>query len=155
MKLDPELDLLLERDVTASPAQLWQAWTDPASLKRWFAPAPYQVARAVIDPRPGGEFTVVMMSPEGATFDETPGCILVAEREKRLVFTDALGPEFRPNAETFMTAEITMAATATGARYAALVRHKSGADRVRHEEMGFFDGWSTCIDQLDALARNL
>ncbi|WP_366658122.1 SRPBCC domain-containing protein [Fodinicurvata sp. EGI_FJ10296] len=46
MKLDPELDLLLERDVTASPAQLWQAWTDPANLKRWFAPAPYQVARA-------------------------------------------------------------------------------------------------------------
>ena len=65
-----------------------------------------------------------MMSPEGNAFPEKPGCILIVEPERRLVWTDGLGPLFRPNAEAFMTAEITMEALADGTRYRALVRHK-------------------------------
>ncbi len=87
--------------------------------------------------------------------DETPGCVLLADPQKRLVWTDAVGPDFRPNPETFMTADITMEAVNGGTRYQALVRHKSDADRKRHEDMGFHDGWGTCLTQLEALARKL
>jgi uncharacterized protein YndB with AHSA1/START domain len=155
MTFDPSLDLLLERDVGASPDQLWRAWTDPELLRQWFAPKPWTAARARIDPRPGGIFSVVMASPEGEEMAETPGCVLVADPRARLVFTDALGPEFRPNQESFMTAEITMRPTDGGTRYRALVRHKSAGDRQSHEDMGFHTGWGTCVDQLDALAKTL
>ena len=96
-----------------------------------------------------------MASPDGAEMDETPGCVLLAEPRKRMVWTDAVGPEFRPNSETFMTADITMEAVEGGTRYRALVRHKSDADRQKHEEMGFHDGWGTCLNQLEALAGGL
>jgi len=43
--------------------------------------------------------------------------------------------------------------TREGTRYVAKVMHADQASRDRHEEMGFFDGWNTCIDQLEALAR--
>jgi uncharacterized protein YndB with AHSA1/START domain len=33
--------------------------------------------------------------------------------------------------------------------------HPDAATRERHAEMGFFDGWNTCIDQLDACAAPL
>src|SRR6185369_10706591 len=39
--------------VNASVADVYAAWTTPAGIARFFAP------KAVIDPRPGGEYTVV------------------------------------------------------------------------------------------------
>jgi uncharacterized protein YndB with AHSA1/START domain len=31
--------------------------------------------------------------------------------------------------------------------------HKDGADRARHEELGFYDGWGTVTAQLAALVE--
>jgi len=54
-----------------------------------------------------------------------------------------------------MTAAITMADEGNGTRYIATVMHPDAATKDRHEEMGFFQGWNTCIDQLEAFARAL
>jgi uncharacterized protein YndB with AHSA1/START domain len=35
------------------------------------------------------------------------------------------------------------------------VRHWTAADRKKHEEMGFHEGWGKCAEQLEELARKL
>ncbi|UDL91781.1 SRPBCC domain-containing protein [Mesorhizobium sp. PAMC28654] len=35
-----------------------------------------------------------------------------------------------------------------GTRYTATAIHRDEATRKNHEEMGFFDGWRTVLDQL-------
>ena len=72
----------------------------------------------------------------------------------RITFTSMLLGGWRP-ATPWMpfTAIVTLADEGDGTRYVAKVMHADQASRDRHEEMGFFDGWNTCIDQLEALAR--
>lgn len=151
---DPRLDLVLERVVPVPPELVWEAWTRPEHVKKWFAPAPWTVSDCEIDLRPGGGFRTVMCSPEG---EEHPGeaCYLELVANRRLVFTDALLPGYRPAPKPFFTAVVAMEPEGDGTRYTARAIHGNEDDRSRHEEMGFHDGWSQCLDQLVELAATL
>jgi uncharacterized protein YndB with AHSA1/START domain len=149
---DPELDLVLDRVVDVPPELVWKAWTRAEHLRKWFAPAPWTVADCRIDLRPGGQFLTVMRSPDGEEFPGD-GCILEVEENRRLVFTDALGPGYRPAREAFFTCVLTLEPEGSGTRYVARAMHRSPEDRERHEAMGFQDGWGTCLDQLVEMVR--
>jgi uncharacterized protein YndB with AHSA1/START domain len=154
--LDPNLDLVLEREIDVAPALVWAAWTTPEHVKQWFAPKPYETVECDIDLRPGGIFRAVMRSPEGQTMDDAPGCVLEVVEGKRFVWTAALGPGFRPVATDFpFTAIITMEPAGSGTRYRAVAVHGSPDLRTRHEEMGFHEGWGAALDQLVELAKRL
>jgi uncharacterized protein YndB with AHSA1/START domain len=151
---DPELDLVLERVINVPPELVWQAWTRPEHVKRWFAPAPWSVSECEIDLRPGGAFRTVMRSPEGEAHPGV-GCFLEIVENRRLVFTDALEPGYRPAKEPFFTAVVTMEAAGAGTRYVARAIHRDAEGRDKHEAMGFHQGWSAALDQLVELAKTL
>ena len=107
------------------------------------------------DLRPGGAFHTLMRGPDGGTSDN-PGCFLEIVPQARLVFTSMLTAQWRPNTPWLgFTAIITMADEGAGSRYEARVMHPDNATRERHETLGFFDGWNTCITQLDDFASTL
>lgn len=151
---DPALDLELKREVAVPPHLVWRAWTEPALLTQWFTPAPWRTTHCEIDLRPGGKFRTVMEGPNGEKHDST-GCFLFVVPEKLLVFTDALGPGYRPLGAGFMTASIEIEPAATGTLYTARALHKDADGRKQHEEMGFQQGWGIALDQLVALVRKL
>lgn len=151
---NPKLDLVLERTVDISPEKIWKAWTTPELMMKWFTPAPWKTVDCRIDLRPGGEFMSVMRSPEGQDFPNT-GCFLEIVPNEKLVWTDALGPDFRPAKEGFLTAMVLLEREGNGTKYTAIAIHKSEEDRKKHEEMGFETGWSQVLDQLVALMKTL
>jgi uncharacterized protein YndB with AHSA1/START domain len=154
--IDPDLDLVLEREVDVPPHLVWTAWTTPEHVKQWFAPKPFETTDCEIDLRPGGAFHVVMRSPDGQVMDEGAGCILEVVENERLVWTGALGPGFRPTGTEFpFTAIITMEPSAGGTKYRAVAVHGSKDMRDQHEKMGFHEGWGATLDQLVELAKTL
>ena len=154
-------DLVLERTLDAPIDLVWTAYTDPDHIKQWFAPRPYQITECELDLRPGGIFRIRMVGPDGFdTGHGVPGCVLEVVEQQRLTWTSALGPGYRPNetgegCESFpFTALVTFADAGNGkTAYKAIAMHKDAADRDRHEQMGFQDGWGTVADQLADYAR--
>jgi|TARA_R110000782_G_scaffold102483_2_gene189481 uncharacterized protein YndB with AHSA1/START domain len=153
--IDPRLDLVLERVVPVRPEVLWRAWTEPDHLMKWFTPVPWQTVACEIDLRPGGVFSTTMRSPKGVTQPASSGCYLEVVPHRRLTFTDALGPGYRPTGSPFMTATILFEPEGQGTRYVAIARHVNEEGRTRHESMGFTTGWGTALDQLVAMAGTI
>ncbi len=159
--IDPKLDLVLERIVDVPRDLVWAAWTTPEHLKKWFTPAPWTTIDCEIDLRPGGIFRTVMRSPEGQEFPGT-GCYLEVVPNQRLVWTSALLPGYRPAIRTsttgscdelYFTAIIELEAHGSGTRYRAIAIHGDEATSRKHEQMGFYQGWGTVLDQLVALVK--
>jgi uncharacterized protein YndB with AHSA1/START domain len=141
-------DLYLERVYDAPPEKLFQAWTDPELMKKWFCPRPWTVASVDNDLRPGGASTVVMRSPEGEEFPSR-GVFLEVVPNKKIVFTDAFTSAWQPSDKAFMVGEVSFEDLGNGkTRYTARVRHWSEEDRQAHEKMGFHEGWAKAAEQL-------
>jgi uncharacterized protein YndB with AHSA1/START domain len=157
---DPKLDLVLERIVDVPKELVWKAWTMPEHLVKWFTPAPWTTVECEIDLRPGGIFRSVMRSPEGQDFPNL-GCYLEVVTNERVVWTNTLLPGFRPAppspdlhcGDFPFTAVITLETHGQGTKYTAIAIHRDEAGRQSHADMGFHDGWSTCLDQLVALVK--
>ncbi len=148
-------DLVINRLLRAPRATVWRAWTDPALLKQWWCPQPWTTEVRAFDLRPGGAFHTFMSGPDGGTSDN-PGSFLEVVPQERIVFTSMLVGGWRPGTPWMgFTAIITFADEGGGTRYTATVMHPDEATRNRHEELGFFDGWNTCISQLEAFAQQL
>jgi uncharacterized protein YndB with AHSA1/START domain len=151
---DPRLDLVLERIVDVPPQLVWAAWTRPEQVMKWFTPAPWTTVACEIELHPGGLFYTLMRSPEGQKFSNR-GCFLEIVENQKLVWTDALGPGYRPSENSFFTATILLEPHGKGTKYTAIAMHKDEAGRKKHEEMGFHTGWGKALDQLVAVAKTM
>ena len=157
--INPLLDLELIEDVALTPEQLFDGWTNPEILKKWFCPRPWKVTECSIDLRPGGLFSNVMQSPEGELMPENKGCYLLIEKPTRLVWTGILGENFRPNQIPqlgfgFVCDLRFISLEQGGTRFHAIVMHSDEEGKIKHEKMGFEQGWRMALSQLVELYQS-
>jgi uncharacterized protein YndB with AHSA1/START domain len=154
---NPDLDLHLERVIRAPRAKIWRAWTDPASFAQWWLPAPSVCRVDRLDVRPGGGL-VTSMSDDGVSFEpHMDACFLVVDHLTRIVFTNVVDSQWRPNptaGPVAMTAEIGLQEHPDGTHFRAVVRHGDPQARADHEKLGFFDGWGAVTAQLVQLVES-
>jgi len=128
--------LVVERVLSASPDEVFDAWTTPSRMEVWMSPV--GAAEAEVDLRVGGSFRVVMVE---ARLEHT-GEYLEIDRPRRLVFT--------------------WISPFTGAEPSVVIvemhPHDDGTRLVlTHERLpedvvtGHRNGWGTMVDRLVAI----
>lgn len=78
--------LVLERLVAGPPEAVFDAWTKPELLSKWWGPEGFTVPEHSLDVRIGGAWRTVMRSPEGGRHIVS-GVYRAVERPRRLAFT--------------------------------------------------------------------
>lgn len=153
--MDNHKDLSVSHFIQAPCAAVWLAWEKPEYLARWWAPSPIQTTVHQLELRPGGAFNSTMRMEDGSEFGGE-ACFLDVVKHERIVWTSALQGGWRPNKDDMpFTAIITMEQRPGGTQYTATAMHQNDEDRKKHADMGFVDGWTLCIRQLDVLAQQL
>lgn len=154
MELDPKTDLTFTRNLPVPPSLVWECWTTPEHIRHFFVPKPHSVTHCEINLRVGGKFNTTF-DVEGNEM-KSDGVYLEIIEGKKLVFTDNYSEGWKPAADPFMTAIIELEDDGKGGTtYTATARHRNSETRQQHEDMGFYGGWGTVVDQLVAYAKTL
>jgi len=146
------LTMTITAEFEASAERLWEIWSDPRQLERWWGPPTYPATFTAHDLSPGGHVAYYMTSPEGERFH---GWWRVEEVEppRRLRFEDGFGDaEGKPNEEMpTMIATVTLSEADGRTTMAVESRFPSRASMDRVLEMGAEQGMTEAIGQVDAL----
>jgi len=81
-------ELVIVRTFNAPREAVWQAWTEPERVMRWWGPKGFTAPVCKIDLRVGGKYLNCMRSPEGQEFWST-GKYLEIDAPSLLVCTDS------------------------------------------------------------------
>jgi uncharacterized protein YndB with AHSA1/START domain len=85
-------NLIIVRTFNAPRVLLWQAWTNPEIIRRWWGPRSFTAPYIKIDLRVGGTYLYSMRSPEGKNY-RTTGTYLEIDEPARIVMTESFANE--------------------------------------------------------------
>lgn len=134
--------------VFPAPRQLvFEAWTKPEHVKRWFGPRVFTLPVCEIDLRPGGRYRYVMRGPAGTEFAgdfAMGGEYREVVPPNRLVYTEWLEGQEDQAATVTLTFDEQDGKTTLTSRSV----YRSVADRDAHLQMGMAEGMTETLDRL-------
>jgi uncharacterized protein YndB with AHSA1/START domain len=137
-------ELRLERTFDAPREAVFEAWTSPEVMRRWWAAGPdWDTPIAEVDLRPGGRIRVSMSEPGGGAVYTFSGEYLEVSPPERLVFSSAWeGPD-----SSRRTTTVTVEFREDGDRTTVILTHAGlPSEESRESHAG---GWNACLDNLE------
>ena len=151
-----EQEFVLERHFTAPRTLIFQVFTQPEHLKRWWAPQPYTLPVCTVDLRPGGIWHYCMRSPEGQDHWARSVYREIVLPEK-LVYTSTFADEYANPIEGVPEHLTTVIFTeeASKTRVTARIQFASAAALKVAVDMGMQQGMSMTWDYLIGYVQEL
>lgn len=135
--------LQIERTFAASAEEVFDAWTNPEVMRRWFhCGSDWQTPEAEVDLRVGGEVRIVMRKPDGSEAG-AHGRYASIERPHRLVMSWTF--DVQPDNEQLIELTFT---EAEGSTTVLLVNSGVATEERRANQD---EGWRGCLTQLEVL----
>jgi uncharacterized protein YndB with AHSA1/START domain len=148
-----EGELIVIRVLDASPETVFQAWTDPKQMARWWGPNCFTNPVCELDPRPGGAWRIVMRAPDGVEY-ECGGIYREVVPPERLVFSNnAFDHEGKVLLEGVTS--VTFAAQGSKTKLTLETRMVGKVSYAAQMLAGMEAGWNQSLDRLtDLVAKD-
>jgi uncharacterized protein YndB with AHSA1/START domain len=150
---DPQsLTLTVVGDYPVSVERLWEAYSDPRQLERFWGPETWPAKFTRHDFTVGGRAHYTMTGPDGA---QSSGWwkFLTIERPRLIEIEDGFAAaDGTPSASMpSMRMTFTFESTATGARFKGVTRFASLENMEQLVKMGMIEGMRSAMGQLDSV----
>ena len=146
------LTITLIADFDSPIDQVWELWSDPRKLERWWGPPGYPATVEKHVLAPGGEVTYFMTGPEG---DQHWGMwrVTSVDPPTSLQFTDAFADPDGTPLEDAPVSEISIRLLERegGTRMEMRSSFESRGDMEKWVSTGTLEGWQQAISQMDVL----
>lgn len=158
--------IIIERVFKAPVEKVWQAWTTPEEVQKWWGPEHFTAPSIKIDLRVGGKYVYAMHGPAGTQWDKdmySAGIFKEIVPMQKLVvtdyFSDSEGNKADPTEHglsndmpTEMNVTITFQATPEGGTKLTL-HYQKPENEAQFEAMqksGMQEGWQSSFNKLAA-----
>jgi uncharacterized protein YndB with AHSA1/START domain len=132
--------LEFERTYNATPARVREAWTNPETLGKWFAPGPLTCRVTTLDVRVGGQFEFTMVGEDGE---------YTASGTYETVTDDELGMTWAWSHEPASISKITVQFHTDGDGCRMVFKHHGFASKEAADH--HLEGWEGCLAKLQAV----
>jgi uncharacterized protein YndB with AHSA1/START domain len=86
-------ELLITRELNAPIELVWEVWTSPEHIARWWGPNGFTNTISVMDMTPGGEWDLVMHGPDGTDY-KNKSVFREIVKHRKIVYEHITGPKF-------------------------------------------------------------
>jgi uncharacterized protein YndB with AHSA1/START domain len=152
-------DFVITKVVDAPRGRVWEAWTEPKQLERWWGPKGFKAEVVKLELRPGGTFLYRLYSPSG---QEIWGKFIYREitPPERLVFIvsfsdpDAgmtrhpMAPDWPLQMMSIVTFEETDGKTSVTVRWAPYEATQKERDAFEEGRESMKQGWGGTLEKL-------
>jgi uncharacterized protein YndB with AHSA1/START domain len=89
-----EREIVTTRIVDAPPELVWNAWTDPDQVGKWWGPNGFKCTVQQMDVRPGGEWRLILHGPDGTDYPNR-SIYVELDKPRKIVFDHDSTPKFQ------------------------------------------------------------
>ncbi len=144
-----EREITLTRVIDAPAALLFEAYSRPEHIMKWFGPVGWPVTLAEIDFRVGGTFKFARTGPSGVQNEPFGGTYLEIVPDRKIVYDNGF------NFEKMMVVTVTFDEADGKTKLTLHTVFASDEIAKMHISGGFEEGTNSGLDQLEDLAAEL
>ena len=149
-----EKSIIVSREFDAPIEKVWQAYTDSTLLDQWWGPAPWRAETKKMNFKPGGYWLYAMVSPEGQKHWARMNYIAIDPLSGFDIEDGFCDEEGNLNSDLPVSrGRMSFSKTIDGTRVEFKMTYANETDVQKIVEMGFEQGITVCLDQLEHLLK--
>lgn len=154
-------DIVITREFAAPRQLVWEVWTEPKHVEKWFGPKGFSTRVDKLEFKVGGRSVYVMIGPDGTEYPSS-GVFKEITPIEKIVTTDEFGEGF-DEIEAMKNVDLPQGMVTTylfddlgkRTKLTLITSHPTVEDKEKHEAMGVVEGWNTSLDKAEEYLAEL